>query len=223
MKNLEQIIKCFNKTEGRDKISKMIQYGAKFLSWYFQKFNNLEKAHQFNNLFMAMREARKIFRLAKTLNEIQYIFYKIKENTENVNDIIRVLKIFSRIWFALFWAFDNLSILSQIQIIQSNPKVLGKIAMSFWAVGIITNLTETFRDLIGNLLYLRKVQKQTDHKEIQKRINVNYLNIIKNLCDLLLAGTGSELFSKIFFYQPNDALVGFGGFIAGIIATYQAI
>ncbi|CAD8115920.1 unnamed protein product [Paramecium sonneborni] len=119
-------------------------------------------------------------------------------------------------------AFDNISILSQIQIIQSNPQVLHKIAMTFWTVGIITNLAESFRDLIRNLYQLKKISKSTDSKEIHRRININYLNILKNLCDLLLAGTGSELFLKIFLFEPNGALVGLGGFIAGAIAAYQA-
>ncbi|CAD8115918.1 unnamed protein product [Paramecium sonneborni] len=51
MKKLDQIVKGLNKTEARDKISKMIQYGTRFLTWYYQKLNKLEKADQFNNLF----------------------------------------------------------------------------------------------------------------------------------------------------------------------------
>ncbi|CAD8174470.1 unnamed protein product [Paramecium pentaurelia] len=168
-----------------------------------------------------MREARKIFRLAKTLNEIQQIIEMIKENSENLNEIIRALKIFTRIWYALFWFFDNLSILSQIQIIKQNPKVLHKIAMTFWTIGLITNLFETFRELIGNLSSMKKIQKSADSKEIKKRINTNCLNLIKNLCDLIPAGTGSDFFYKIFSYKPNDALVGCGGFLAGAISTCQ--
>lgn len=56
---------------------------------------------------------------------------------------------------------------------------------------------------------------------MNKRINTNCLNLIKNLCDLIPAGTGSDFFYKIFSYKPNDALVGCGGFFAGAISTYQ--
>ncbi|CAK60989.1 unnamed protein product (macronuclear) [Paramecium tetraurelia] len=93
--------------------------------------------------------------------------------------------------------------------------------MTFWTIGILTNLFEILRDLIGNFSSLKKYSKSAEYKEIHRRINTNCLNLIKNFCDLIPAGTGSEFFQKIFASHPNHGVVGFAGFLAGAISTYQ--
>ena len=51
MNTLNQTIKWLNKTEGRDKILKILQYGSRFLIWfYIQKGDNIQ-ADKYKNLF----------------------------------------------------------------------------------------------------------------------------------------------------------------------------
>lgn len=61
-----------------------------------------------------MRDARKLFRLFKSINEAK----KIKELLALPRDVDNVLNIAIRAFFLLYWLFDNLNILSKIKIIE---------------------------------------------------------------------------------------------------------
>ena len=61
-----------------------------------------------------MRDARKLFRLFKSLNEYKKLMDLLKKD-QSLEDLI--LSIITRIGFLLYWIFDNLAILSKIKIL----------------------------------------------------------------------------------------------------------
>jgi hypothetical protein len=64
---MEQVIKFLEKTEGRDKITKALQYLLRILK---ASVSSPDLAARLHGLFVASADARKIFRLLKSLNEI---------------------------------------------------------------------------------------------------------------------------------------------------------
>lgn len=68
---LDRTIAWLNKTEGRDKFCKAIQYAARILKHRATLEGNKESALKFDGLFVGMRNARKLFRLFKSMNEYQ--------------------------------------------------------------------------------------------------------------------------------------------------------
>ncbi|CAD8111729.1 unnamed protein product [Paramecium primaurelia] len=228
MQTLDSTVKWFNKTEGRDKICKVMQYGSRFLMWHLKtNSGNEQLSNQFKNLFQSTRDARKLFRLAKSLNELQTIIDKLGQNCKTSQEqVARALNILTRIWFLLYWVYDNLSVLSSIKFTTSDPKPLQKKAMTFWFIAIITNLVDTIRQLVVNFQYIQQNKNnQSASQQIINKQNQNktlYLNLIKIFGDLMPAGQGSEFFPKVFKINLNDGVIGLGGLISGAVAAYQA-
>lgn len=69
---MDQTISFLNQSEGRDKFCKCIQYGSRLIM-HSQKGKDDKLALRFKGLFEGMRDARKLFRLFKSLMEYQKI------------------------------------------------------------------------------------------------------------------------------------------------------
>jgi hypothetical protein len=93
-----------------------------------------------------MRDARKLFRLFKSVNEAK----KIKDLLGQTRDVDNILNILIRAFFALYWFFDNLNILSRIKIINQDAKKCAKWGATFWLLGLVTNLILLFKSLAAN-------------------------------------------------------------------------
>ncbi|KAM3131227.1 hypothetical protein pb186bvf_016685 [Paramecium bursaria] len=228
--SLKDTVDWFNKTEGRDKITKVIQYGSRLIMYNLQKNKNEELANKFKALFQVARDSRKIFRLGKTLNEIQTILTSINKGDQG-NIIAYFIGILQRAWFALYWVFDNIQILSTIKFINGDPKKAAKIAATFWLLALLTGLLDSLRILRVNQIkqqnltkYLfvkrRLIQSGTNISDNKLRsealVKVNqaqYINLIKIFGDLLPAGQVSEVIPKLFKKNLHDGWIGFGGLI----------
>lgn len=85
-----------------------------------------------------MRDARKLFRLFKTINEYKKIQDLLSKGGMDQVDL--VLNIVTRLAFGAYWAFDNLAILSKLKVINKDPKPYGKTGALFWLIALISNL-----------------------------------------------------------------------------------
>lgn len=94
-----------------------------------------------------MRDARKLFRLFKSVNE----FKKMKDLWKQNRSIDNILNLLIRGFFSLYWIFDNLNILSKIKILDFDNKKMGKIGSTFWLLALVTNLILLLKELITNL------------------------------------------------------------------------
>ena len=94
-----------------------------------------------------MRDARKLFRLFKTVNEAKKMkdLWREERTTENV------LNLLIRGFFGLYWVFDNLNILSKIKILSYDNKQMGKVGATFWLLALLTNLILLLSQLSANL------------------------------------------------------------------------
>lgn len=66
----ENVIRLISSLEGRDKLTKVTQYGSRFLAWYLLSNNqNDEWGLRIQKLYKASQQARKSFRFGKSFNE----------------------------------------------------------------------------------------------------------------------------------------------------------
>ena len=84
--------------------------------WVIKKNNNKKNNIIFLiNINIGMRDARKLFRLFKSINEYQKIIELIKKGSLDPTNLI--LQIGTRLGFLLYWFFDNIAILCAIKFI----------------------------------------------------------------------------------------------------------
>ena len=67
--------------EGRDKLTKMMQYSSKLMSWYYREGDYLQSL-KYLDVYDKFREARSVFRLSKFLFEIKRIkiIYQVNDD-----------------------------------------------------------------------------------------------------------------------------------------------
>jgi hypothetical protein len=151
--------------EGRDKLTKLLQYLAKFLSWYFQ---NTDSAKGVIYLQLSgntqiliyncsytekLRDARSLFRLLKFIFEIKRIQI-IASCSQDMFSLIT--NISSRAFYLLYWICDNVYVIFKYMGIQSEllPKERWRsLARIFWFLGLsmfliycIKTLRKTYTD-----------------------------------------------------------------------------
>eukprot|EP00347_Sterkiella_histriomuscorum_P005562 403356134 len=134
---MDQTIAFLNQTEGRDKFCKAIQYASRIIK-YSQAGKNDKLAAKFQGLFEGMRDARKLFRLFKSIVEYQKITQIQKQKLPEHK---KVLQILARLGFLFYWVFDNIQILAKVKYLEGVDKeVAGKRAATFWLLGLIFTL-----------------------------------------------------------------------------------
>ena len=103
-----------------------------------------------------MRDARKLFRLFKTVNEIK----KIKDLLSQDLNLEGMLNMVIRGFFGLYWLFDNLNILSRIKVLSGpDPKRMAKIGSTFWLLALVTNLVLLVKNLLDNVSKSKDLKK----------------------------------------------------------------
>ena len=102
-----------------------------------------------------MRDARKLFRLFKTLNEAK----KIRDYLGQDMTVDNILNILVRAFFGAYWIFDNLNILSKIKILSYDNKTMAKTGAKFWLLALLTNLVLLIRNLLSNFKKTGELKK----------------------------------------------------------------
>ena len=227
--SLDRTIKWINKTEGRDKFCKAIQYACRFLKYHAEQKGDKDMALKLNGLFSGMRDARKLFRLFKSINEYQKLLEILKKGSADPLEL--TCNVITRLGFLLYWFFDNISILSTIKVLKRDPKQFGKYGMTFWFIALVSTLVLTLRDLYKTHAALNYFKSQSELsseeqdsaarvRDYSKKRYELLLNLIKTLGDIIPAGQGSEILPKIGL-SFTDSTVGLGGLVSAIITSYQ--
>ena len=195
-----------------------------------------------------MSNARKLFRLFKTANEYHKILALLQKGSEDDFDLY--LNIVNRIFFGLYWIFDNLVVLSTIKFIQRDKAKLAKNAAWCWFLGLVTGLILYVRNLINEqkkAIALKKaaedvakeaqvkseepekkeeIEKKKKELETKKQAHKKkkveiWLNIAKTLGDMITASQGAGIPKRLTGLEFGDGAIGFGGFLSATITNYQ--
>ena len=220
---MDQAVKFINKTEGRDKFCKAIQYASRFMA-YQTKGSNDELHARFAGLMNGMKNARKLFRLFKTFNELHKILALMGKKDMNQKVVLALI---TRTAFAIYWIFDNLQVLSAVKFLKFDPKQMGKYGAMAWLAGLILSN-------IGSLMNLAEISKKEKglsqkkgSKEVteelekcQKSRFAEILNLVKFNGDMITASTASQIAPKLGV-NFNEGTIGLGGFTSAVVTMYQ--
>ena len=182
-----------------------------------------------------MRDARKLFRLFKSVVEYQKIVQLQKQKAPEHKKLLNIL---SRAGFFFYWIFDNLQILAKVKFLEGVDKEkAGKRAAFFWLLGLLFSIAVVVIEMVEVAREEAKLKKEAPSEEnlderqaagmrerlagLQRRRLANYLNLAKNLGDLVTASQALSIPKKLFNFDFNDGQVGFGGLLSAVITCYQ--
>ena len=222
---METLIKFSEKAEARDKVLKFFQYFGRFLKAVLSN----KYSFRFMNLSYASRHSRQIFRLGKSLNDINFIRRSIKK--DYLDSFTRVLDILMCASMCTRWIFDNFSVLSFYKIIDLDHREMTKAATTAWVFALVFNLCNCSREMMKSyareaMLKETSVGKTTkwvvdNLDELSQTRRTMIMEIAKIIGDLIIASNGALIPYKVLGKQFSEKWVGIGGMVSALIAVYE--
>lgn len=145
---LTKLIALLNKTAGRDKAFRLLQYLARFLSSYVAvNSGSLELARWFKQLQGQFAFIRKGLRCLKPLNHLQDAA-RAFDNKLSVDPVVRLAAVLKNLAYVGYLSLDSLVWLKMLGAVASTkfPKA-GKYASWFWFIGLLSGLTSDARKI----------------------------------------------------------------------------
>lgn len=124
--------------------------------------------------------------------------------------------------YFIYWFFDNISILSKLKVLNFDVQQTTKLGALGWFLGSFLSFVKFIFEL--NELQLKKTIEDPSKKdpEIETKIFNKYLDIIGKFGDMIPSSQIIELPHKLFGKGWEESHVGYGGFIAGLLAVRTA-
>lgn len=117
--SISSIMSMIHTLDGRDKISKLLQYMSRFIAYYYVLNNQVDNAKRFNDMKSSISNSRKVYRLGRSLQEIYKIYtmniYKvlIQQRQSNKEPLWKTVGNATKsACLAGFWGFDNVTYLA---------------------------------------------------------------------------------------------------------------
>jgi len=206
------LVKFLALTDGRDKLYKIVNYGAKFCACVCANyFPGSELVPYFHNIDVVVADARRLFRFLKFVPELQKLFSLNERET-----LYYFGGILKAIGMALYFFFNNMSWLCGHSIITGDTQKYLRWSYRGWLLSLVVTL---FVD--GKRYYEIQQQQKTEKGrkqllELKKHQKLLQFSIIRSLANMEISATYSG-----FHPYPSDALVGLAGVFEAALGAYQ--
>lgn len=130
--SLAAYVKMSTSLEGRDKMTKIMQYGARFFYWYFKSLGITHLADSAFSLYKTTQLSRKAFRIAKVLDEV--VKYRAAIAAGGYMSYPQSLLALRSIAMGAFWTFDNFTYFTLTKQLKFNTKRTVAAFGKAWAV-----------------------------------------------------------------------------------------
>jgi len=232
-------VKFFASEQGRDKFNKVVQYAARLFAWHLLNADpKSEWGKRWKGLFAYTRDARKLVRIFKTLNEYQ----KIQALVGQDPSLKQGIQLIGALGLSFYWAFDNLIYLAKADFLaKDRVEIWGKLSNFGWWTGITSAVIIDVWALTDNFAKEEKIKKQLqaakstpdkseDADKLSKELkslyaarSTLYLNFPKNFGDWLISANGWNLPANTLGSNFNDGVIGLAGITSGSIVIYSEI
>jgi len=233
--------KYIDTIKGRDKLSKIVQYGSRSIKYYLLTADpKSEWGHRFDGLYSTTATGRKLFRMGKSLNEIETLRNLLAKGDDN-DPIKYYLSLVKQFGFMSYWFFDNIGYLIRAKFSRADKKSSGLYASYGWFVGSVCGLLLAlydFQKVSGKLV--NKIKQYKEAKQAAKdgvsdaaaalKKDVLALgtkrmkaaeDIVRYWLDCIVSGTSAELPQRVGLTAPHDGIIGVMGMLSAGINAYQ--
>lgn len=233
---LAKTAKYIESLKGRDKITKIVQYGSRAIKHYLLASDpKSDWGQRFDGLASATGTGRKLFRMGKTLNEIETLKGLLKKGDEG-NTTKYVLSLVKTVSFGTYWFLDNISFLIRAKFSKADKKQIGLYGGYAWFLANISALLITVLDYLkaSNKLTkktseLRKAEgDKKDTAELVKEVAELTVkrqkateDIIRYWCDCVVSSHAAEVPQMVGMSPLHDGQLGFLGVISAGINACQ--
>ncbi|CAM9833966.1 unnamed protein product [Chrysoparadoxa australica] len=228
--SLKSFVEMSSTLNGRDKLTKLLQYGARFFVWYFQSISpNYPLRAKAFNLYKTTQVSRKAFRILKVLDEVVRLQVALGHSSLSHKHILQAIR---AIAMGMFWSFDNLNYLTTTKTIKYGNMRALKGFSRCWTVGSIVLLWLGLESVVEQHREKKKLLagdiEQGEREERLLKANAAQvkggLTAVKGICDFLCAINihGMELPRKFTGKKWNDGIIGALGAVSAFTTIYNS-
>jgi hypothetical protein len=213
---------CIASTNGRDKIGKLLQYGAKLMGGLVESGNldpELNKNLQaFEGSLSAGRRYTRFWRyFAGYISFLEFL----NKKTKSLEDILDAISKFS---YATYFLYDNIFWASSLKILPESTGVFSNSlsetyslrSNKFWLVAVLFEILLETTNLLGLIEMSQNKRKSEDEKKIIiEKKNTKILKLVSCLCDFGCALSASK------YWNASRTTLGLLGTVASIIGVYD--
>jgi len=234
---IEKFTRVLETTNGRDKVTKALQYGSKILCYYYSSFLDgnttvelkktlTETLNNWNHFDEAVGNGRKVMRFFTFLNGYLALMEAI--NTGKKGSLILWLDSISKMSLGMYGFYDNLSFLSKL--IGSNDKkassflsmscILNKNRVEeynlrgnhFWILGIAFGLVSSVQKLLETIEQEKTASEKEPFEKKRKQLTLQVFALILDLFTAL---------SLAKYVDFNKGVQGLLGLVSAGIGIYN--
>uniref|UniRef100_A0A6B2LJQ1 Uncharacterized protein n=1 Tax=Arcella intermedia TaxID=1963864 RepID=A0A6B2LJQ1_9EUKA len=194
------MVKFVSSTGNRDKLTKFLQFEARFLV-YFMKGRQNELAERLDKFYKATGDARRILRFFNEFNTVG-VLARMNPSKMNVVDWLGVL---SNVTLSMFLVIDHLLWLLTKGVFKGDLEKWKKIGNYLWLISLLASI-------IQNTIVYRSTLAKGAKKEDKMKCLLTYIRVVPDVFSAL------EGLNKI---QWSDAVMGSLGMISSAEGIYS--
>lgn len=233
--------------DGRDKITKFLQYSARLLAWYYTQ--NAAQRERFASLKNTLTYSRKAFRLGRSVIELhrlrgqQQVKTKTGDSGGFANMLEKLAKDIRLLGLAGFWAMDNTSFLATAGLWdnfqldskertrqrQSFGKRASELANQSYFIGSVAGFWVNFRAILAFRKAHLSSEKQNEENDeaATKDLRAKYFSmcvaLLKSTCDILVFSNnpGIDFWQKHSGSKMNELVHCICGLTSASVVLYK--
>jgi len=178
---LNKLVKYLDNLNGRDKIARTIQYGAKFLAWWLLANNKVDLSKRLVTLENSSSMSRKLFRLAKSISLIQSASKAFKEENDA---LVKATTVVQQLSLALWLVYDHAIWAGKLGLVQTDVAAHSKKSNTFWLISMIMGVVKSTYLLQQTQRLAAETSKANTLESLRKRQFEFLLELLRNLFDM---------------------------------------
>ncbi|KAF2963195.1 hypothetical protein GQX73_g10376 [Xylaria multiplex] len=220
--SVSHYLKFVATTVGRDKVMRLLQYFARFYSWYLLRTNATRaEIAPYEGIKKSFGQARKLLRVGKNIEHVKAaaVAFDSITTAKSGDPVLKYAALGRQLGYAGYLTADALTVPTALNIRKWDGAArAGREAQRFWVVGLACSVVAQ----LYTLHQLRQREAELDLKEGEgvveaKKIALerysSRLQLLSDLCDLTIPT------SALGWTKFDDGFVGLAGTVSSLIGV----
>ncbi|POM79767.1 Hypothetical protein PHPALM_2488 [Phytophthora palmivora] len=234
--SLDAFIKLAFCLEGRDKLSKMLQYGSRALAFYVLSADpKSDVGQRLHALYKVMQQSRKAFRLGKSVT--YYKKLQTLSGNKSLSEGQRYLQFIQNVGMLGYFITDNMAFASKAKVFRFDAEELSRRGGIMWFCANVAGFFNAVDNLNADVEKEKCVRDILASEEDATRVEAlqnqletlrsgrfkKLLAVLKVTCDLIVSSntSGVRLSERITGTKLHDGIIGSVGCVSAAVVLYN--
>ncbi|CAI5738977.1 unnamed protein product [Hyaloperonospora brassicae] len=234
--SLDTVIQLAFCLEGRDKLTKVLQYGSRALAFYVLSADpKSDVGQRLHALYKVMQQSRKAFRLGKSIT--YYKKLQTLSKNKSLSEGEKYMQMIQNVGMLGYFITDNVAFASKAKVLHFDADELSRRGGILWFCANMAGFFQAVdklnadvekekcvRDILASEDDVARVEVlQTQLDELRNGRVKKLLAVLKVTCDLIVSSNtaGVRLSERITGAKLNDGIIGSLGVVSAAVVLYN--